>query len=89
MNSWSGANLVVGEIWRTAAEMKVTAFENEQGPQVSDDHIALQRVHIPAVDIIDFSYPHWHKLSDTPDKCSPETMENLSKVLTIWLQRCR
>ena len=88
-NSKASAFLVVREIWGTARELNVGAFALQDGPQVFDDHIALNRVGIPTVDIIDFSYPHWHRLSDTPDKCSPETMENLSKVLSIWLQRCR
>jgi hypothetical protein len=88
-NSWFAANLVVNEIWGTASELKIGQFKYELGTPVNDDHIALHRVNIPAVDIIDFSYPHWHRLSDTPDQCSGETMENVSKVLTIWLQRAR
>jgi hypothetical protein len=88
-NSWFAAGVVVDSIWKTAAELKVNEFKNEQGTPVNDDHIALHRAGIPAVDIIDFSYKHWHRLSDTPEQCSPTTMEDLSKVLTIWLQRCR
>jgi hypothetical protein len=41
------------------------------------------------VDIIDFDYPHWHKLSDVPEQCSGETMAQVAKVLTVWLQRVR
>ncbi|HEY1378553.1 MAG TPA: M28 family peptidase [Gemmataceae bacterium] len=88
-NSWFAAQPVVNEIWGTAAELKVPAFQQQPGPQVSDDHLALNRAGIPTVDIIDFSYPHWHRLSDLPDQCSAESMENLSRVLTIWLQRAR
>jgi glutaminyl-peptide cyclotransferase len=89
-NSWFQAGGIVKEIWGTAKEINVAAFQEKFGDvAVTDDHLALNSVHIPTVDIIDFSYPHWHKLSDTPDKISAETMENLSKVLTIWLQRCR
>ena len=66
------------------------AFQEKFGAAVTDDHLALNNAGIPTIDIIDFEgYKHWHRLSDTPDKCSPETMENLSKVLSIWLQRCR
>src|SRR5439155_9110920 len=53
-NSWFAAQPVVDEIWRTAAELKVPAFRYERGPQVNDDHLALHRARIPAVDIIDF-----------------------------------
>ena len=65
------------------------AFRDEDGPQVQDDHIALNRVGIPTIDLIDFDYPHWHKLSDTPDKCSGATMATVAKVLTTWIQRIK
>ena len=54
--------------------------------EVLDDHLALNRAGIPAIDVIDFDYPHWHKLTDTPDKCSAEQMAEVGKVLTAWLQ---
>jgi hypothetical protein len=43
-------------------------------------------VEIPAIDIIDFSYAHWHKLTDLPENCSGEAMANVAKVLTAWIQ---
>jgi hypothetical protein len=36
---------------------------------------------IPAIDVIDFSYPEWHTTHDTPDKCSPESLEGVGQVL--------
>ena len=49
-----------------------------------DDHIALNRADIPTADLIDFDYPHWHKLTDTPDKVSGEQMAEVAKVLATW-----
>ena len=54
-----------------------------------DDHIALNRVGIPCIDIIDFDYPHWHRLSDTPDKCSAVSMANVAKVIMAWVQKVK
>jgi Zn-dependent M28 family amino/carboxypeptidase len=89
-NSWFQAGGLLQQIWTTAKELHVPNFDEKRTVTVNDDHLALNAAGIPTVDIIDFDgYKHWHKLSDTPDKCSPETMENLSKVLSIWLQRCR
>ena len=31
--------------------------------------------------LIDFDYPHWHKLTDTLDKCSPESMFSVIRVM--------
>ncbi|MFO0807099.1 MAG: M28 family peptidase [Gemmataceae bacterium] len=86
-NSYFKAQALATEIWGIAAEQGAAAFKNQLGHTVSDDHLALNRVGIPAVDIIDFDYPHWHRLSDKPENCSANTMEEVAKVLTVWLQR--
>jgi glutaminyl-peptide cyclotransferase len=77
------------DIWRTATEVRAAAFKEQIGERVQDDHLALQRAGIPAVDLIDFEYPHWHRLSDTPDNCSPEPMVQIAKVLGTWMQRLK
>jgi hypothetical protein len=83
------AGALVKELWSIAAELKCGAFQNRQGPAVRDDHLALNDNGIPAVDIIDFNYPHWHRLSDVPGNCSPEGMDQVARVLTVWLQRVK
>jgi glutaminyl-peptide cyclotransferase len=86
-NSWSKAREVVKQVWEIARDQKSKMFENVPGPTVLDDHISLQDVGIPAIDIIDFDYKHWHRLSDVPANCSAESLEGVSRVLTVWLQR--
>jgi glutaminyl-peptide cyclotransferase len=88
-NSWNDANLVVKEIWSIALSENCPAFKNRIGYQVTDDHIALNRVGIPAVDIIDFDYKHWHRLSDTPENCSGESLAQVAKVLSLWIGRMK
>jgi len=88
-NSRILAGPLVEDVWKLADSLGVKSFKWEQGPEVLDDHMALNRAGIPAVDIIDFDYPHWHRLSDTPDKCSPESMANVAKVLMAWLEKVK
>jgi Peptidase family M28 len=88
-NSQILAGPLTSEVWRLAEALGVREFRRELGPHVLDDHLALNRAGIPAVDIIDFDYPHWHRLSDTPEQCSAETMSQVAKVLSVWLQRVR
>ncbi len=88
-NSWLNASVLVNELWGLAAELKCDTFVYREGPSVEDDHVALNRARIPTVDIIDFSYKHWHRLSDLPENCSPEGMEQVTKVLATWLQRAK
>jgi Zn-dependent M28 family amino/carboxypeptidase len=81
---------LVDEIWRTAARVGAKSFRYERGfrraEDVLDDHVSLISVGIPAVNIIDFDYEHWHKLSDTPDKCSPAQLAEVGNVLLEWLR---
>ncbi len=89
-NSLRRARPLVEHIWRIAAELKCTAFKYElPRHEVLDDHIALLNVGIPAIDIIDFDYTHWHKLSDTPANCSADSLAQVGRVLTTWVQRVK
>ena len=86
-NSYAQCFDLCVDIWRIGAEHKIKSIVNRIGAHVQDDHLALQNVGIPAIDIIDFDYPHWHRLSDTPENCSPEGPIDIAKILSIWLQR--
>jgi hypothetical protein len=77
------------QLWDIADELGCKAFLRERGDDVRDDHLQLQFVGIPAVDIIDFSYRHWHRLTDVPANCAPDGMEQVSRVLSVWLQRVK
>src|SRR5262249_8071275 len=88
-NSQWQAGSLVDSVWNTAAQLGVKSFQKRKGPEVMDDHLALNRVKIPAIDIIDFDYRHWHRLSDTPENCSAESLEQVAKVLTVWLQKVK
>jgi glutaminyl-peptide cyclotransferase len=88
-NSWFEARRLVDDLWRIAAAEKCDSFKNAMGSAVLDDHLALNKAGIPTVDLIDFEYPHWHRLTDVPANCSAESLEKVSRVLTVWLQRVR
>ena len=83
------ARALVDDLWNIAAELKCTVFQNRPGEALLDDHLALNRAGIPAVDLIDFHYPHWHRLSDIPANCAPEGMSQVARVLSVWLQRVK
>ena len=78
---------IVNMIWRTARGLGITEFVDYLGAEIIDDHLPLNEVGIPTVDIIDFDYPdpthrYWHTHDDTPDKCSPESLEAVGTVVT-------
>lgn len=88
--SYAFAPGLVTQIWKTAEAVGAKSFRFERGfgrsVDVLDDHVPLNRAGIMAVDIIDFDYEHWHRLSDTPEKCSPNQMAEVATVITTWLQ---
>ena len=74
------------EIWNTAAAL---GYQESFIPQVKysmlDDHTPFLDAGIPAVDIIDFDYPYWHTIQDTPDKVSPQSMQIVGETLRTWV----
>lgn len=76
---------LVEEIWEVAAGLGIESFSQEQGKRILDDHVPFLELGIPAVDIIDLDYPYWHTTADTPDKVSPQSLENVGDVLLEWL----
>lgn len=80
-NSVRYAEAVVNRVWSLAQRLEISEFQFEQRYEVADDHVPLLNVGISCIDLIDFDYPHWHTLADTPDKCSPESLEKVGRVV--------
>lgn len=97
------AGVVVEKIWKIAGEVGSTCFVPKYGVGVRDDHLALLDAGIPAIDIVPctnadtfrrlgepfLTYPHWHRLTDTPENCSPDTLEQVGRVLSVWIKRAK
>jgi glutaminyl-peptide cyclotransferase len=80
-NSRDQASNIVDLVWNEAAYLNVRSFLPGVRYTVYDDHIPFLNAGIPAIDIIDFGFPEWHTLKDTPEICSPETLEGVGRVL--------
>ena len=83
------APALVAEVWGVAKRLGAKSFRTElgfqRGNEVQDDHLALNEAGIPAIDLIDFDYEHWHLLSDTPDKIDDAQVREVGQVLLAWL----
>ncbi len=71
----------VDMVWKRARDLGIEEFIDQVGYSVADDHIPLIEAGIPCIDVIDFDYPYWHTIEDTPDKCSPESLEAVGRVV--------
>lgn len=75
------------QLWALAADLGYgDVFVPEPGYTLIDDHLGFIDRGIPAVDIIDFDYPHWHTTADTCDKLSPESLGRVGHVLEVYLE---
>jgi len=70
------------EIFARANSLGLTAFVPERGTAVFDDHVPFIEAGIPSVDLIDFDYPEWHTTADTPETCSPNSLEQVGRLVT-------
>jgi Zn-dependent M28 family amino/carboxypeptidase len=84
-HSMKSASWLVELIYGTAEKMAVTQFRSQSKYTIFDDHYPFIGLGIPSVVLIDFDYPYWHKLTDTLDKCSPESMFSVIKVMVAVL----
>src|SRR5262249_47363132 len=88
-NSLNFAPGLVREVWAVARHLQARSFRSEVGREVLDDHLPLNDAGIPAIDIIDFEYPYWHKADDLPENCSADSLGEVGRVVTAWLGQPR
>ncbi|UCD95049.1 MAG: M28 family peptidase [Candidatus Zixiibacteriota bacterium] len=74
-------------VWAVAAELGETAFVDSVGYAIHDDHLSFMTVKLQSTVIIDFNYPYWHTTHDTPDKCSPQSLKSVGRVVSTFLYR--
>ncbi|MGH9375702.1 MAG: M28 family peptidase [Terriglobia bacterium] len=64
-------------------------FLGNQLTAIDDDHVPFVNAGVPAVDVIDLDYgPHnsyHHTAQDTIDKCSPQSLQIVGRVVTAML----
>jgi Zn-dependent M28 family amino/carboxypeptidase len=79
--SKQSASALLEEVWSTALRLGHTAFQRREGFTVIDDHVPFIAQRIPAIDIIEFDYPEWHTVDDTPDHCDPASLLQVGETL--------
>jgi glutaminyl-peptide cyclotransferase len=76
---------ITKEIWDIARQAGYPQFIPSPKFSMIDDHTPFLEKGISAVDLIDFDYPYWHTVSDTPDKVSASSLKAVGDVLTRWI----
>lgn len=77
---------IMDEIWSVAQSLEYdSVFLPNYKFSMLDDHTPFLEAGIPAVDIIDFDYPYWHTVEDTPDKVSAASLQAVGETLQAWI----
>ncbi len=79
------------ELWRKlrAAAQRVGAenvFPNRLSGGVSDDHIPFLEAGVPSIDLIDFSFPCWHRRCDDMSAVSERSVDAVGETIHELLQ---
>lgn len=72
-------------IWDQASLLGYRQFKPFPKYRILDDHVPFLSKGIRSVNIIDFDYPYWHTLEDTPDKISAESLTAVGETLLHWI----
>ena len=76
-------------IWQTGRELghEKIFVDREEGVG-GDDHEPFLNAGVDSVDLIQLtSYPHWHKVDDTADKISAESMKIVGETILASLPK--
>lgn len=74
-------------IWDLAAKKGLAGFRDSIKYSIIDDHLSLVAGGVKAVVLIDFDYPYWHTEFDTPERCSPQSLESVGRLLAEIIYR--
>ncbi|GAB5535777.1 MAG: M28 family peptidase [Rubricoccaceae bacterium] len=78
---------IVEQVWAAARRVNASAFLDEVGAPIQDDHIAFLSRGIPVIDLIQTPFADtWHTVSDLPDRVAPESLGQVGRVVieAVW-----
>ena len=73
------------DVFAAAEALKWRSYFTYLGRELIDDHVPLNGVGIPTLDVIDFDYPWWHTADDTIDKISAQSLQIVGSVALYYL----
>jgi Peptidase family M28 len=73
------------DVFAAADTLKLRNYFTYLDRELIDDHVPLNAIGIPTLDIIDFDYPPWHTAGDTIDKISAPSLQIVGSVALYYL----
>jgi peptidase M28-like protein len=66
---------------------RAAAFPPGMQSEVVDDHVPFLRAGVPAIDLIDFDFPCWHRPCDDLSAVSPGSLDAVGEAMVELLRR--
>jgi Zn-dependent M28 family amino/carboxypeptidase len=73
------------DVFAAAEALHLRKYFSYLDRNLIDDHVPLNTIGIPMIDIIDFDYPWWHTADDTMDKISAQSLQIVGSVALYYL----
>ena len=88
-NSVAAAPEVVKRVWDVAASLGYEKYfvRESMADAITDDHIPFIRAGLRVIDLIDYTYPYHHRVTDTMDKISAESLKIVGDVATALVTK--
>jgi glutaminyl-peptide cyclotransferase len=84
---WSSSLWLKEQLWALAHDLGYGEyFIATHRHHIIDDHTPFLKIGIPAVLLIDFDYPYWHTLDDTPQRLDHRSLHRVGHLLKSWLE---
>jgi glutaminyl-peptide cyclotransferase len=76
---------IARDIFASADALKLRNYFTYFDQDITDDHMPLNAIGIPVIDLIDFHYAPWHTADDTMDKLSAQSLQIVGSVAVYYL----
>ncbi len=75
--------------WLTSAarDLNYASYFGKHSSPILDDHVPLNEIGIPTIDVIDLDYDVWHTAGDTMDKISAESLHIVGKTVLLMIEK--
>lgn len=72
---------------QAAADLNYSAYFGKHSASIIDDHVPLNQIGIPTIDIIDLDYAVWHTAGDTMDQVSAESLRIVGSTALLFVEK--
>lgn len=75
------------KLQKAAKDLGHSEYFGMHSSGIIDDHVPLNEIGIPTIDIIDLEFPVWHTAGDTLDQVSPDSLRIVCSTTILLIEK--